>query len=447
MDMNLLSTNIPDFSSYITASSDSIGTGQSTVITVHFQGGIPPYSASVLQPGDVLITWNTSDTVYSYTPPLAGIWEDSSALDILTGPEPRCNVYGGQVQVYNNCVAGQCVRPGDANWNGVVNNFDLLPIGLAYDSTGPARPDTSINWYGHYSLQWNDSLQDGINYKYIDCNGNEIINADDMLAIIQNYSLTYTRGGFGGGGNGNPVLYPDVIQDTVYNKDTLTIQLQLGSLAIPANNVYGLAFTLNYDPTVVDTTKTVANFSNSWLGTSAEKISIAKDLKHVGQLQCALSRINHTTKSGSGSIGVVSFVITTDNLNGKNYSYYNALFYINNTEMIDSAGNILPLGGGIDSTQIGFFPSGIHFITGMNNLIYIYHNPAINKLTILSTGLNMMQIKVTDMLGNDVIGMAYPPLANITQQQLDIFELSAGIYMVEAISEKGIATQKLVMAK
>jgi len=86
----------------------------------------------------------------------------------------------------------------------------------------------------------------------------------------------------------------------------LTIQLLLGSAGIPANNVYGLAFTLNYDPTVVDTTKTVATFGNSWLGTSADKISIAKDLKPIGQLQCALTRINHTTKSGSGSIGVVS---------------------------------------------------------------------------------------------------------------------------------------------
>ncbi len=441
-------STIPDFSSYITASQDSIGTGQSTIITVHFQGGIPPYNASVLEPGDVLLLITTPDSVYNYTTPLAGIWEDSAALDIGIGSEPRCNVYGGQVQVYNNCVAGQCVWPGDANWDGVVNNFDLLPIGLAYDSTGPVRQDTTISWYGHYSAQWSDSLQDSINYKYIDCNGNGIIDANDTNAIMQNYSLTYTRGGgFGAGGSADPVLYPGVQQDTVYNKDTLTIQLLLGSAGIPANNVYGLAFTLNYDPTVVDTTKTVATFGNSWLGTSAEKISIAKDLKPMGQLQCALTRITHTTKSGSGSIGVVSFVITTDNLNGKNYSYYNALFYINNIKLIDSAGNVLPLGGGTDSTQIGFLPTNILQINGINSLVHIYPNPANTQLVVSCNGVGMKQIKIADVIGNEVVSRIYSETANVTQQQLDISALSQGIYMVEVITDKGVATQKLVVAR
>ena len=446
--INMPSSTVPDFSSYITASPDTIGTGQNTVITVHFQGGVPPYSTSVLEPGDILLTWNTSDTVYSYTTPLAGIWEDSSALDLGTGNEPRCNVYGGQVQVYNNCNAGQCVWPGDANWDGIVNNFDLLPIGLAYDSTGPVRPDTTIAWYGHYAPQWNDSLQDSINYKYIDCNGNGVINADDTIAIMQNYSLTYTRGGgFGAGGSNDPVLYPNVIQDTVYDKDTLTIQLLLGSAGIPANNVYGLAFTLNYDPTVVDTTKTVATFGNSWLGTSADKISIAKDLKPIGQLQCALTRINHTTKSGSGSIGVVSFVITTDNLNGKTYSFYNALFYISNIKMIDSAGNVLPLGGGIDSTEVGFLPMGITQINGVNNLVHIYPNPANSQLMVSYNGVGMKQIKITDVIGNELISRTYSGSANVIQQQLDISEFNPGIYMVEVITDKGVATEKLVVAR
>jgi len=440
-------STVPDFSSYITASPDTIGSGQNTIITVHFQGGVPPYSATVLQPDDVALIWNTADSVYSFTTPLAGIWQDSAAIDIGVGSSPRCNIVGGQVQVYTDCIAGQCVWPGDANWDGVVNNFDLLPIGLAYDSTGPVRPDTTINWYGHYAPNWSDSLQDSINYKYIDCNGNGVINADDTLAITQNYTLTYTRsGGFDPGRAGDPVLYPHVLEDTTYNGDTLLVQLVLGTPAIPTTNVYGLAFTLNYDKSVVDTSKTTVTFGNSWLGSSVDKISLAKDLKLSGQLQCALTRINHTTKSGNGVIGVASFVITTDNLNGKNYSFYIDRLYISDVKLIDSTGNILPTGAGMDSALVGYLPTLIRPID-INNQISIYPNPASSQLVVTSSDLALEQIKITDIIGNVVLVQEYLPDALINHQQLDISTLSSGIYLVEVKTQQGSSVQKLVLAK
>ena len=447
-NINVPVSGIPDFSSYITASPDTIEPGQSTTITVHFVGGLPPYSALVTQALDTAgVTINTTDSVFSFTTQLTGLWHNSNAIDVGTGPVVRCNVYGGQVLVTGNCVAGQCVWPGDADWDGVVNNFDLLPIGIAYDSTGYPRADTSITWFGHYALNWTDSLQDSINYKYIDCNGNGIINADDTLAIMQNYSLTYTRSG----GNaetpaGSPVLYPGITQDTVYNGDTLTVQLVLGNSTTPATNVYGLAFTLNYDRTVVDTSKTKVTLGNSWLGTSADKISLSKDFKAIGQLPIALTRINHLTKSGSGPIGTVSFVITTDNLNGKTYSYYKALFYISDVKMVDSVGNILPLGTGYDSTEIGFLPTNIWEIDNADNPVHLYPNPANQKLVVTS-GYAIGQIKIIDMLGNEAGNHLYAPNVMITQQLLDITGLAPGIYTVEVLTEKGISVKKLVVAR
>jgi hypothetical protein len=164
-------------------------------------------------------------------------------------------------------------------------------------------------------------------------------------------------------------------------------------------------------------------------------------------LQCALTRIDHTTKSGQGSIGTASFVITTDNLNGKNYAFYNALFYISDITMVDSAGNVLAVGAGLDSTLIGYLPTNIHPIPGINSLIHIYPNPANNQLVITSGDIAMEEIKIVDVIGNEVISNSYSPNAVIVKQVLDISALNPGIYMIEVLTNRGVAVQKLIVAR
>ena len=81
-----------------------------------------------------------------------------------------------------------CVWPGDTDTSNVVDNFDLLNIGLAYDSVGPLRPNATILWDDQTAPNWMIT-QPGIDvdFKHIDCNGDGMINADDTLAITQNW--------------------------------------------------------------------------------------------------------------------------------------------------------------------------------------------------------------------------------------------------------------------
>ena len=46
------------------------------------------------------------------------------------------------------------VWPGDTNNDNVVNQADVLPIGLYWGSTGPARPNASLNWAGQPLNAW-----------------------------------------------------------------------------------------------------------------------------------------------------------------------------------------------------------------------------------------------------------------------------------------------------
>ena len=407
-------------------SSDTIHYGQDS-LTVHVSGGTPAY----------IYIWNTGDT----RNPMP-IWMCGNYVITVTD-QNGCTATANDSSVV--CLDNY-VWPGDANYDGIADNNDLLTIGVAYGATGSVRPNASLTWIGQPSPDWaaSDTLPNGVNYKNADCDGNGVINADDTLAIIQNWGQTHIRGGgMNEWRNGIPALVVNLVPDTAYTGDTVNAEMILGDSSIIANNVYGLAFTLNYDPTVVDTTKTVTSFGNSWLGSSNDKISINKDFKLLGKIQCAITRIDHTSRSGGGQIGSTAFVITTDNINGKNYSFYTMRAWISNVTMIDNAGNILQVNEGMDTTMVGYFPTGITPVANDNNRVQIFPNPANNNLMVTSE-IAAIEIKITDVLDKEVI--TYIP-QNAHYTQLDVSELSNGIYFVEVMTGKGVSTQRVVIAR
>ncbi|MEO1451717.1 MAG: hypothetical protein AAFV07_19465, partial [Bacteroidota bacterium] len=85
------------------------------------------------------------------------------------------------------------VWPGDANYDLVANNQDLLAIGVAFGLTGPPRANASLNWTGQPSVDWTDTLPGGINFKHADTDGNGVVNTADTVAINLNYGLTHNK--------------------------------------------------------------------------------------------------------------------------------------------------------------------------------------------------------------------------------------------------------------
>ncbi len=82
------------------------------------------------------------------------------------------------------------VYPGDANNDGRVDARDILPIGRYYGNTGPARENGSLDW----QAQTLASLWDPFDAYYADCNGDGLVDADDVLGIIQNWYATQSGG-------------------------------------------------------------------------------------------------------------------------------------------------------------------------------------------------------------------------------------------------------------
>lgn len=85
------------------------------------------------------------------------------------------------------------VWPGDADANGIVNNTDVLYIGLAEGNAGLSRENASNNWQQQMATDWPESVFD-INNKHQDTNGDGIINAQDLQTVEENYGKTNFNG-------------------------------------------------------------------------------------------------------------------------------------------------------------------------------------------------------------------------------------------------------------
>lgn len=396
-------------------------------VVMNVVGGTPPFN----------YTWFPSnDTTTVYYPSSNDEWVLARVIDAM-------GCHAMDTIIINAC-ASTCRWPGDANYDGIADNTDLLQIGLGYNSTGYADYFwADLMWAPHAIRNWNAVSIDSVNFKHADCNGDGTIDANDTTAILLNYGLQHPRSGGADEWRANiPALQPIVQQDTVIHNDTLIVDLILGDALNPASDVYAIAFTINYNPLVIDTTKTMIAFGDSWLGDATDKISISKDVPAAGKLHCALTRIDHANRNGQGPIGTVKYVITTDNINGKDLSYYSTDIWISDIKAIDNAGHEIEVNGGLDSSQIEYEITGINEID-WSSKINMYPNPANDILSISSLQLSINNVSIVNVLGEAVISTA----VNGNKVTLSTEALLPGIYFTELQTDKGTFTKRLIITR
>ena len=154
-------------------------------------------------------------------------------------------------------ISAQNIWPGDINNNGVVNGIDLLYLGVAFDEEGPLRPDAGTSWQAHpMGDSWGQNFPNGMNYAFADADGNGIVNeADLQSAIISNFGnehgtiLTDEYSQYQGVSTPTLLLVPEAKH--VAAGTMIEVDIILGSNNVPAQNVHGVAFRLNYDANLV----------------------------------------------------------------------------------------------------------------------------------------------------------------------------------------------------
>jgi spore coat protein CotH len=78
------------------------------------------------------------------------------------------------------------VYPGDADNNGVVNAFDVLPIGVYFKSNGSSRESVSFVWGAQRALLWETPAA-----TYADVNGDGVVDEKDVIGIGVNWGNSH----------------------------------------------------------------------------------------------------------------------------------------------------------------------------------------------------------------------------------------------------------------
>ena len=185
------------------------------------------------------VVWTNVESVEGIYEVCLQIW----ATDGACFSESCQDIYFGDPE--NLCLYTDCVWPGDATGNSLANNYDVLNIGLGHGYSGLIRPDAHTNWIGQYAPNWGQATIQGVDYKHLDCNGDGLIDEQDLDAVIQNYTP-------------EPVLINDpvpgapevwlefdadslVINDDSPEEVLVTAGIYVGTDDLPAQDLHGLA--------------------------------------------------------------------------------------------------------------------------------------------------------------------------------------------------------------
>lgn len=332
------------------------------------------------------------------------------------------------------------VWPGDANNNGHTNHFDLLNVAMNLGQSGPARDSIVTNWAPQQLLTpWSPGFGGFPNPGYSDCDGSGSIDLDDVAVIQQNYGLV--TGGFLGVDSstlvfsGAPLLEANFALDSlaVNGITTLSITISLGSPVLGVDSVLALAFTMDFDTTIVDS---ILGFTlGTMFGFDSSNVSLFNVNRSLGTVEVAIVRTNRTNISGNGVVGTI--VIALDD-NIRIASSYNLLTGISKAAAYTASGSPVLLSSVPDSIDIilhGKLPnSAPEFV--------VYPNPAHSQLNFRSSRLTNATLKVIDLQGR-VCHQGFSP--TLDHYQIPLHSWPAGLYFLQVDAEEGKLCSKFVV--
>jgi hypothetical protein len=340
--------------------------------------------------------------------------------------------------IWVDITTSSCVWAGDADTSKLVNNFDLLPLGLGYGETGAVRPNAGIDYDCEPALNFMNSTPiTGINYKHSDTNGDGIVNADDTAAIVLNWGQIHLKNS-----STSPLnAIPFYVEPTMaLSGQMVQIPIMLGDTSVLADSIYGVAFTINYDETMTDLNSVFVDFNTSWLGTiNSDMISVQKDFYYQGKIEVALVRIDHTNRDGTGQIGTLNLTIKDDILKKSTTQRLDLL--ISDVRIITNT----------ETERLASTPPTdilVTIITATTDLtagatyVNVFPNPAKTILNIQSND-EIQSLRLYNLAGQEIQSVAVQDL----NTQLNIQHLAQGMYVLKVQTTQGIQTQKVQIVR
>jgi len=339
-----------------------------------------------------------------------------------------------------------CVRPGDTNNDGKVDQTDVLPLGLHWARTGPARQGApSCLWECQTVDPWNPETA-----AFADANGDGIVNQADVLCIGLNWGLTHDVGSLApvflpqsGDKVQASVIKPIVIQYPVKNQFTVGIKVE------QVSNLFGVAFALKY--TTENAIKPLSVEAADFLGSdvvSCHNVDESKGTVRIGiSRKCPQSGV-----SGSGIVAKITF---------QSDFYLPAVrMTIGEITATDSGGRTIISGGTLDARRDSEWLLRLPQMPGVSRLFQNFPNP-FNPETWIPFQLAddaHVTISIYDASGKviRVIDLGEQPAGFYTSKETAAYwdgrntngeVVASGVYFYAIRAGKLFATKKMIILR
>lgn len=412
-----------------------------------FSGGVQ--NTLTVNGGNVFeFDFNTPDTVLIIAPNVTLFFNRDATNTVegnisLFGAVESMVIGGVELAIDNVCyytdIQEALVWPGDANADNIANHCDLLAIGIAYGEQGPLRANQSTDWNALDAQDWANFFADGItNFKHSDCNGDGMVSIEDLEVLEANYGLMHGPVSpvvsIPGTPNDPPFFVDLESQGSLNPGQQFNAPVNLGSFDIPVNGLYGIAFTIKYDPELIVPGTADIVIKESWLGTpGVDLLSIDKSMVNEGRIEVALSRIDQLNVNGFGSIA--DFIGVIDDIVAKE-----VLIEITNVKAIDfSEQDVIlhtPASPGVISTDVEDNKD--------TNGLLVFPVPTSDLLNVHNyTPVDIRLLTVYNALGQRLVQERYPS----NKTTIDVSNWPSGIYFIDIKLPDEVITKKFKVTR
>lgn len=338
----------------------------------------------------------------------------------------------------NSVCTNNCVWPGDANNDGIVNNCDILPIGLSLDATGTPRTQPSIYWSPFSAANWSTSLPGNLNTKHADCDGTGTVTTDDFTVFKNHVGFTnpdfqavadvFTPGDelfVDLGGNIDP--------NNVQANQTFFVRTKLN--LVPG--LYGLAFQLDYDKRYFQS----FDLLGDGLNIQTDYVEY-EEMVEVASLR-GLAAYAVVRREDGGQIPeatLMAFSVKASDFPYPLNSYTTEIRIKNIKGMLEDGTEI----------EIGATPITLNFPSIEVSDVAetadvpaaIYPNPSNGVFEIHLTNEGFTEFKVLDLAGRQLPAM---PVKTNDYLTLDLTDYPSGVYFLQLTRQSAVRTSILVV--
>jgi Secretion system C-terminal sorting domain len=341
------------------------------------------------------------------------------------------------------CVT-DCVWPGDANGDGVVNVQDIYPIGLNIGHYGKKRQDVTNEWFGHNADNWGKKAVGtaALDLKHADSNGDGLIDSSDVDAIKKNYNAFATVTPSASVQESDVQLQLTSAVNSLRPGDMFEITVSVGSAENPAFDLKGTTFAVGYNANLVQEKSVTASFTKSgWLSRYDGHLMVSK-VAERGKLEAGLVKTQNRGSSGHGEVGKVRGVIVTDIVIWRQNDKSTARFTLDDVTVMTGSGQVMKLKGASIEIPLSIGNKNEDIKT---EDLFAYPNPTNDVLNFFINGDNTIKtVRLMDVSGREVARLNQ---VNAKSAILNVSSMANGLYIAEVMTEKGRLVKKVEVMK